>query len=205
MCHLRRNDLGMVADDTEDKRQAEQLAQRALDLDSGDPRVLCNAGVVFQNVNRMEESAPLFDLALQLDPNNPSARQGKGWNCIFFGEDGAIEHFQSGFALNPFDPRAAYSYLGIANAQYLAGDFDGAVATAAKGLRLRPREPHLLGVTMSAHAMAGRLEEARRVCAIYMEINPWARVSKFRRWYPLRRDEDFAKAAAGLRLAGMPE
>jgi adenylate cyclase len=205
LCHLRRNDLGMVADDTEDKRQAEQLAQRALDLDSGDPRVLCNAGFVFQNVNRMEESAPLFDLALQLDPNNPSARQGKGWNCIFLGEDGAIEHFQSGFALNPLDPRAADSYLGIANAQYLAGDYDGAAATAAKGLRLRPRHTHLLGVSMCAHAMAGRLEEARRIYAIYMEINPWARVSKFRRWYPLRRDEDFAKAAAGLRLAGMPE
>jgi hypothetical protein len=41
----------------------------------------------------------------------------------------------------------------------------------------------------------------QRLC----EIDPALRVSNLREWLPIRRPEDFAKWAEGLRKAGLPE
>ena len=53
-------------------------------------------------------------------------------------------------------------------------------------------------------ALAGRLEEARKVAARFLEVVPEARISRAPPFY-LRRPEDLARYVEGLRLAGLPE
>jgi hypothetical protein len=57
----------------------------------------------------------------------------------------------------------------------------------------------------AASALAGRLPEARRAVARLEEIDPSLRVSNLSKFIPLRRAEDFARLADGLRMAGLPE
>jgi hypothetical protein len=62
-----------------------------------------------------------------------------------------------------------------------------------------------LRVLAASYALGGRLEEAQRAIARLRQVDPTLRVSSVRDRVPLRRPEDVAKFAEGLRLAGLPE
>ena len=49
------------------------------------------------------------------------------------------------------------------------------------------------------------MNEAQEAMAYLRELDPSLRVSNLSEVYPLRRPEDLAKVAEGLRRAGLPE
>ena len=75
----------------------------------------------------------------------------------------------------------------------------GGNAAAAK---LRPCFPY---PGSKSRAMAGQLEQARTAMTSLRELYPLPRVSKLEELFPLRRSEDIARWAEGLRKAGLPE
>jgi len=102
--------------------------------------------------------------------------------------------------------------MAIAFAHFFAGRYDDASSWAEKALATSParlREepvyhPALL-IAAASNALAGRLEEARNAITRSRELNPTPHISNLKNQIPLRRQEDLARYAEGLRKAGLPD
>jgi hypothetical protein len=64
--------------------------------------------------------------------------------------------------------------------------------------------PALL-IAAASNSLAGRLEEALKAIARLRELNPSPHISNLKNQIPLRRPEDLARYAEGLRKAGLPD
>ena len=63
----------------------------------------------------------------------------------------------------------------------------------------------VVSVIAASHALAGRPDEAQRAMNHLRELDPTLRISNLADWLPIRRPEDFATFADGLRKAGLPD
>jgi hypothetical protein len=63
----------------------------------------------------------------------------------------------------------------------------------------------VLGVAAASHALAGRLEDAHQAMERLLRLNPALRISGLPDYVQLRRPQDLATFAEGLRRAGLPE
>ena len=107
--------------------------------------------------------------------------------------------------LSPFDPLMHNMQSAMAFAHFFAGRYDEAVSWSARVLNERPHSGHGLRVAAASHALAGRLLEARGMMERLRKVCPDMRLSNLDRQSPLRRAEDRARWAEGLRLAGLSE
>jgi hypothetical protein len=57
----------------------------------------------------------------------------------------------------------------------------------------------------ASQALSGRTEDARRTMDRLRELSPVLCHSNLKDWLPIRRQEDFALFADGLRKAGLPD
>ena len=111
--------------------------------------------------------------------------------------------------LNPIDPGLfAFMQAGTAYAHFYAGRHDEALAWAKKALREQPDHavnPVALRLAAASCALAGRDEEAKRLIARLLEIDPALRMSTLKNLRPPTRLPDPKKFADALRKAGLPE
>jgi hypothetical protein len=63
----------------------------------------------------------------------------------------------------------------------------------------------VIGIVAASHALAGRIAEGRRAMDRLRALDPTLRISNLRDWLSIRRPEDLAVFADGLRRAGLPE
>ena len=56
-----------------------------------------------------------------------------------------------------------------------------------------------------ANALAGNLDEARKIVAHLRQIDPQTSILHLKELFPYRRPEDMERMIEGLRLAGLPE
>ena len=186
-----------------------RLARRAVLLGNEDAVALTRAGHALAFVaGEIDEGATLLDRAIVLNPNLALAWHQGGWTKIYVGEsEQAIERFSRAMRLSPLDPLLLpWIQSGTALAHLFAGQYDQAATWAEKALRDGARNPNALRTAAASFALAGRLEEARKVVARFLEVFPEARVSRAQApFYYLRRPEDLARYVKGLRLAGLPE
>jgi hypothetical protein len=77
-----------------------------------------------------------------------------------------------------------------------------ALSWAEMAIREKPDYllPHY--IVAASNALAGRLADARRAMGRVRQLDPSLDTSNL---FPLRRPEDLARLAEGLRLAGLPE
>jgi Flp pilus assembly protein TadD len=88
---------------------------------------------------------------------------------------------------------------------FFAGHYDDASSWAEKAVRLRPTWLTAVRGAAASHALAGRLDEARKHMTRMRELDPALCISNLKDLLPLRREGDFAKCAEALRKAGLPE
>src|SRR5262249_12141747 len=116
------------------------------------------------------------------------------------------KHLAQAMRLSPFDPLLFRMQGAIASAHFYAGRYDVASTWAEKALRENANYRQAARVAAASHALAGRADEARKAMARMRELDPDLRISNMKSRLPsLRRPEDFAKYADGLRRAGLPE
>ncbi len=96
-------------------------------------------------------------------------------------------------------------HVGTAFAHFLAGRYDEASRWAIRALSEQPNYPAANRILAASDALAGHMREAREAMAHLRELDPSLRVSNLNEVYPLRRPEDLAKFAEGLRKAGLPD
>ena len=158
-----------------------RLARRAALLGSEDAVALTQAGHALAFVaGEIDEGATLLDRAIVLNPNLALAWHQGGWTKIYLGEpEQAIERFSRAMRLSPLDPLLLpWMQSGTAHAYLFAGQYDQAASWAEKALRGSARNPSALRAAAASLALAGRLEEARKVAARFLEVVPGARISR---------------------------
>jgi adenylate cyclase len=207
VCYFIRRAFSWTVDAAHEAAEAERLAQRAMELDSSDARVLTfYAQTLIYNVGRLDEAVTCLDRAIRADPNYANAWMWRGNTKSYVGDaEGAIEDLQQALRLNPLDVTIWIAQTGMANAHFLRGRYEEALSWASMALRQRPNSLSTLRVAIAANALAGHLDTARQMVGRYRELDPAARLAKMKEWWWFRGGEDVEKYLEGFRLAGMPE
>jgi TolB-like protein len=206
-CHYWRKMNGWMSDRSRDFAEGARLANRALELGADDAVALTRGGHALAHFGGdLDRGIAAVDRALVLNPNLTVAWYVSGFQRISRGEpDNAIERFARAMRLSPLDPEMFQMQTGTAMAHMFAGRFDAASAWAEKASRELPDILRVSAFSAASHALAGRMEEARRVMQHVRRLDPTLRISKVEDWVVLRRPEDLATFVAGLRKAGLPE
>src|SRR5262245_43347509 len=147
----------------------------------------------------------MTDRALALNPNSAWAWLYSGWVRVWLGEpEAAIERVSRALRLNPADPHSYSMYSVLALAHFFAGRDTDALSWAEMAVR---EKDFLLPncIAAASNALAGRLADAKRAMERVRQLDPPLRISSLPILFPLRRPEDLARLAEGLRLAGLPE
>jgi TolB-like protein/class 3 adenylate cyclase len=207
-CYIQRKAFGWKIDPvSQEIAEARRLAKRAIELDKDDPSVLAWAGIALAFVvGEVDEGAALVSRAINLDPNMAAARRWRGWVHLYLGEvDAAIKQFEFALRLSPLNLRNFVVQTGLAYANFFAGRDNEASTWAATAIGQQPNYFTAQLIMMACHAVSGRIEEAREICARLIQWNPALRISRIRARTPFRRAEDIGRLAQAYRIAGMPE
>ena len=62
-----------------------------------------------------------------------------------------------------------------------------------------------VAIIAASHALAGRIDKAQPAMRHLRELDPALRISNLTEYLPIRRTQDLATFAEGLRKAGLPE
>jgi TolB-like protein len=206
-CYFWRKLNGWMDDRTQEVAEGARLARRAVELGSDDAVALARSGTALHHfVGDLDGGIALHDRALVLNPNLAAAWFLGGFPRVWAGDsDGAIEHFARAIRLSPLDPEMYRMQAGMALAHLFAGRFDTASSWAERSFRHLPSFLLAVAITAASHALAGRMDEARRAMDHLRGLDPALRVSSLKLWLPFDRPEHFATFADGLRKAGLPE
>ena len=207
-CFSMRKGFGWVIDREKEIAEARGLARRAVQLGKDDATALGFAGYALANVGReLDDGAAFLDRALLINPNLPVGWSGSGWVRVWRGEaDRAIERFAHGMRISPIDPFMYWMHEGMAHAHFFAGRYDEALTWAKMALRELPHSHGGLRIAAASCALAGRGEEAERLMARLLEIDPALRISNLQNVLgPYRYPEHPEKYENALRKAGLPE
>jgi tetratricopeptide (TPR) repeat protein len=189
-----------------DAAEALRLAQVAVELGKDDAIPLARGGdAIAYSAGQVEAGAIYIDRALGLNPNLAFAWFASAWVRIWLGNpETALQHLTHVARLSPLDPIMSGISVTIAFAHFFAGRYDEASSCAEQVLRERPSFHMALRMAAAGHALAGRLDLARNATARLRDIDPTLRISSLRDLTPMRRPEDIARYAEGLRKAGLP-
>lgn len=204
ICLVQRWAFGWSSGGGEDETKVRQLARRALELGRDDPAVLAIAGHALASfVGEVDEGAALLGRAVSLNPNWAVARIWNGWVNIYLGNpDAAIEQFQIGLRLNPLDPLNFVAQDGMAAAHLLAGRYEDGCSWAKIAVQQNPDYVVAHRTLMACHARAGRVEEARKACAVARQIDPAQRISTVMKRWRFNRPKDIQFFFGGVPDSG---
>jgi TolB-like protein/Tfp pilus assembly protein PilF len=206
-CCVTRKSMAWDADRGANIAEAERVSREAVRLDRNDARVLALSGHALRFVvGRFEEGAALLNQAVIVDPNIAIGWAWRGTTKNSIGQpEEAISDLERAMRLSPRDAFMFLAHGQMAVSHLLCGRYDESVIWAESSLRLLSNHVTALRVLVASLAMAGRIEAAREAYATYQRLDPDGRISNLKDRIAFRRDEDVAKFANGLRLAGMPE
>ena len=206
-CYSQRMTNGWMIDPQQEFAETDRLAGRAAELGKDDAVALSSAGFARARVlGNLDAGAALIDQALALNPNLAQALYCSGFVRCWLGElEVALEHLRQVMRLSPIDPLMFMMQSGTALAHFLAGRYDEASSWAEKALLQKANSHLALRLAAASSALAGRMEEAQNAVSRLRQLDPALRVSDLKEIIPLRRQQDFARYAEGLRKAGLPE
>ncbi len=206
-CFTLRKANGWMANIAKESAETAKQARRAVELGRDDAAVLSRAGYALARVVfEPEEGADLIERALALNPHLSSAWQFGGLLKAFRGEpETAIEHLAHAMRLSPLDPSLYSMQTATALAHFVAGRYDESVLWAEKASREDPNFLPAIRIIATSAGNSGQLERAQKAAKRMLEIDPTFRVSRLTDHVPLRRPDDLARYAEGLRRAGLPE
>jgi tetratricopeptide (TPR) repeat protein len=198
---------GWVADRSKAMAEGARLAHRAIELGKDDAVALARGGHALANfIGDLDSGIALIDRALLLNPNLAAAWFLGGFVKIMQGEpDNAIERLAYAMRLSPLDSEMYRMQGGTALAHLFAGRYDEAAPWAEKALRDLPSFLIIVCVFAASHALAGRMDEARRTMGDLRRLDPALRLSNLENWLLFHRPEYLNILSDGLRRAGLPE
>lgn len=197
---------GFAANVEDSRERAIGPAQRAVALDAEDAAAHCTLGRI--RYFRREYAAAISELrtALDINPSLALAHYGLGAAYVFSGRAAeAFDPIELAIRLSPHDPNMGSFLVRLAEAKYLVGDDESAVAFALKAIG----QPHFqwsrYAILIAALGQLGRLDEAHRYLDELKRHRPEFSVSFVQIMHPFSRDMGIDRYYEGLRKAGVPE
>jgi TolB-like protein len=206
-CHVIRKARGWMNDREREVAEAEALARKAVQLGKDDAVPLSRAGhVLAYVVHEFEAGTTFIDRALTLNSNLASAWFSSCWLRVWIGEpEMTVSHFARFKRMSPLDSLMPDAQSACAFAHIFCGRYSEALALAEQALQESPNLHPALRASAVSNALAGRIERAHIAISRLRQIDPALRVSSLKDLTPLRRHEDVAIYAEGMRKAGLPE
>jgi len=206
-CYTWRKANGWIVDRRLEVAETSLLARRSVELGKDDAVALCWGGIAMAYVaGDLDDGAAFIDQALMLDPNLAAAWYNSGWVKVWLGEpDVAIDRAARAMRLSPRDSLIYSMQTVTALAHLLVGRYSEASSWAERALRERGDYASAIRVAAASSALAGRHANAKKAIARLREVDPAFRISDLSDRAPLRRPQDLANFALGLREAGLEE
>jgi adenylate cyclase len=198
---------GWVVDSESEESEVRRLAYHVTAVGSDDALALSWTGFSLVYVCReFDAGADLIDQALAINQNLAQGWANRAVVSTIFGEhDNAIEQVSHAFRLSPIDPEVYRSEVTMAFAHLCQGRYPEASSWAAKALARQSNFLPALRVATAAHALAGNMDEARRILGQMCRLDPTQTQSSYRNKTFFRRSQDIQRFVEGFRLAGMAE
>jgi TolB-like protein len=204
--HVRNVAQGWSSDTEGDTREAGRLSGKAIELDSGYSLGLAIHGHCRSYLNKDHAGARLLlDEAVRASPNNSMALMFSSFNHAYMGRAAdAIDHAQRALRLAPRDLFAFFLHGSLCLAHVAAKSFEEAVIWGYRSFAENSRSAANLRLLVVSLTEVGRLDEAKRIAALLLTVDPKFRVSEFESRLPFRDPSLRASFLANLRLAGLP-
>ena len=205
--YVQRNAGGWHQDLTYEIAETERLANKAAELGPDDAVALSTAGFALSDVvGLVEDGDAMIDRALNLNPNLASAWLYSSWVKTSLGNpELALERIGHALRLSPNDPLTFNFQAAKAYAEFFAGHYAEAYASAEASIRLRPGLVMFMCIAAASAALVRRTHDAQRIVARILQANPGVGISTVSDVFPMRRPEDTARWIDGLKKAGLPE
>ena len=154
-------------------------ARLAIHAGGDDAMALAMGGFVIGVLERNYETAlEALDRSLALSPSSALAFGFSSIIRAWMGEDTtAVEHAHIGIRLGPYDPLIYLPYVGLAYAHFFLGNFKEAASAARRASAASPRFSVPCYLHTAALVRLDRIEEARAMAAVLLEIQPGFTVS----------------------------
>ena len=107
------NEYGLHVLDAGDPEQALRLLGKSLELNRYQPQVYINMGLAYERMNKLEKAISTYELALFIDPNDPTAYYNLGgvYYLKLNDREKALAYFLKARELNPMEPDV-HKFLG---------------------------------------------------------------------------------------------
>ena len=186
--------------------EATAEARTALRLDERDPWAHMTYGQVLLRTRRYREAERALRRALELNPNFALAYAFLGLPLAHQGaSEEAIKTAEHALRLSPSDPLiGAYGAFAIANARFVAEQYDHCVTAARSAIERYPEFRPLHHLLVAAVALQGDMEAATEALPNLLRLRPGLSLS----WLSANMTysgEIGARLLDGLRKAGLPE
>ena len=191
----------------EDREKATRFAREALLSGSDEPKTNAFAAHALAWLAGEHDIAlAAIGRALHSNPNCFDVLIRSGWVHAWTADfDPAVEHFLRCVRLNPVDPLLGHAYCGLAFVHNLKGEYEEGTEYAKLTAHNMPGWIFGWVHLAISSAYLGNVQDARAAVGRILELNPSFSVKQYCVISSSKHDWMLEKAAAGLRLAGLPE
>ncbi|MEA2741515.1 MAG: hypothetical protein QOH05_4822 [Acetobacteraceae bacterium] len=197
---------GWAPDRAASAAEAVRLAERAVMLDPGDARALTLAGHVRGFLGRAEEATSMHERAIALNPNLAIAWCFSGLAHFYLGRhEEALNRIKQAIRLSPSDPHVFFFDMALTMPHLMNGDSASAVEAGRRAVELNPLFSSAYKGYLAALGWTQNPREAGAVLDRLLSLEPDFSVEVAVARSPLKRPEDIARYADGLRRAGLRE
>ncbi|MHA1553552.1 MAG: adenylate/guanylate cyclase domain-containing protein [Alphaproteobacteria bacterium] len=193
------------SDDPESSlRKSDELSKKSLALNPADPYAQSIAAVVTAVLGNVEQARAMIDATLKRNPNNAEALNGRGSYEIFGGDPAkAVPYFEKAMRLDPAQKHSYLHWLGLAH--LLQRHYETAIVLFKQRIVEVPDSDISRSLLASALGGQGDTDDAKKVWAKLMKINPKYSFAEHMSRLPYADPTKFEPIAEGLRNAGLIE
>jgi adenylate cyclase len=196
-----------VVDTAREEAEIRRLALRVSAIGRDDALGLSWTGFALVYICREDGTGTaLIDEALSVNQNLAVGWVNRALVSTAFGQhEAAIEQAVRVFRLSPIDPESYRTEVTMANAHLCQDNYAEASSWATRALSRQVNYLPAMRVATAANALAGNIDEARRILDEMRQLDPTLSLSNFRKFTLFRRSEDNERFIEGFRLVGLPE
>ena len=163
--------MGWAESPTDFLNRAEELAEKALGIDSSEVRAHIVLGRIDLFYHRYEQARGRLERAIAINPNDAGALAGRGNLLMWLGQtDAAIDALEHARRIDPeLNPMDRFA---LSLAYFLKGRYDAAIDQAELNLRETASANFSRIVLAAAYAEDDRIEDAARVVTAIRRLDP---------------------------------
>ncbi len=198
--HLNLVDYGWTEFPAQALQKAQDLAQKALNLDEFHAGAHALLGNIYIYRGQHELAISSLQRAIQLNPNDALSIRYLGMVMLWSGKpDDAIQACETALRYDPRPSPGTHMNLGLG--YYLKGRYDLATSVLERGVAQYPDFAGNYIALAAAYARAGRTEEAARAAALVLRLDPFFEVESYGTVFRNPADREYIRD--GLRKAGL--